>query len=808
MRHFKQDLLYSFRQLGARKLWSAIVVVTLALGIGLNTAVFSALDGMLFRPLPGVENADQLILLYRTYAGQKFGSLSVPDSVDLRERTKDVFSGFTAWKFSSLSLTVGGEPRMLFGAMVAANYFDVLGVRPALGRTFLPEEDQGWGGANPVIVLSHGGWQRYFGADPNVVGQKVVMNGRSVEVIGVASPGFRGALPMVEPALWAPLSQLDREELEARGNCSMAGIGRLAPGVTLKRAEERLRTAMADLRQIYPDNYAGIEINSVPQSEAGIHPMMRTAQVGLSAAVMSVVSLLLLIACVNVANLFLARARDRSREIAVRLAIGASRGRLIAQLLTESLLFAFVASGVGLGVALLAMRLANHISIVGIDFTPDLHLSPTVLLFTLGVTIATDVLCGLLPAWQSTKPSLVPALKGGSGSGARRSRTSRALVMAQMALSVVLLVAAGLFLLNLRLAETLDKGFATEDRLVAGMNPELQGYDRPRTEIFYTRLGERLRAHPGVKSVAFIDNLPLGLSNSDRTISVPGYVPRPDEGMSIQYSRVSPGYFETMGIRMSRGRAFGATDTADSAPAVIVNQNFADRFWPSRDPLGRIVRIGRLEPREFQVVGVVPTGKYQSLGEAPRAFFYMLQAQEWTSGMVAVVHTDGAAGSFASTLRAEVRALDPNLPLANLGTLEQSLGIALLPARLGGSVLGLLGILGLGLASIGIYGVMAHSVAQRTREIGIRIALGSAPREVAGGVLREGLALVGIGAAIGVVAAFGVARMLESVLYGAAGGPLVFTTVLGLLLAVSAVATWMPALRAASVDPLVALRQE
>ena len=808
MRHLKQDLLYSLRQLFARKLWSAMVIVTLALGIGLNTAVFSALDGMLLRPLPGVRDADRLVLLFRTYAGQEFGSLSVPDSVDLRERTKDVFSGFTAWKFSNVSLTVGEEPRRLFGAMVSADYFDVLGVRPMLGRTFLPEEDRGWDGANPVVVLSHGGWQRYFGADPNVIGRKVVMNGRTVEVIGVAAAGFRGAIPMLEPALWAPLSQLDRDEIEARGSCAFTGIGRLAPGVTLKQAEERLRTSMADLRQIYPDTYTGIEINTVPQSEAGIHPMMRTAQVALSSAVMSVVALLLLIACVNVANLFLARARDRSREIAVRLAIGASRGRLVGQLLTESLLFAFVASAVGLGVALLAMRLVNHLSIVGIDFTPDLRLSPSVLLFTLGLTVATGILCGLIPAWQSTRPSLVPAIKGGSASGAPRSRTSRGLVMAQMALSVVLLVAAGLFLLNLREAETLDKGFATEDRLVAAMDPELQGYDRHRTEIFYARLAERLLALPGVKSVAFIDNLPLGLSNSDRTVTIPGYVPRKDEGMSIHYSRVSPGYFETMGIRMSRGRSFGAADTAEAAPAMIVNQTFADRFWPGRDPLGRIVRIGRLEPRDFEVVGVVPTGKYQSLGEAPRAFFYVPQAQDWTSGMFAVVHTEGAAGSFASTLRAEVRALDPNLPLANLSTLEQSLGIALLPARIGGSVLGLLGLLGLGLASIGIYGVMAHSVAQRTREIGIRIALGSAPREVALRVLREGLLLVGIGAAIGALAAFGAARMLESVLYGAGGGPLVFAAVLALLLAVSAVATWMPALRAASVDPLVALRQE
>ncbi len=668
MRHVKQDLVYALRQFGARKLWSAIVVVTLALGIGLNTAVFSALDGMLFRPLPGVLDSKELVLLYRTYAGQEYGSLSVPDSIDLRERSKDIFSGLAAWKFDRVSLTVGGEPQVMLANMVSANYFDVLRVRPVLGRTFREGEDRGTGpGSNPVVVLSHGGWLRHFGGDPGIVGRTVVMNGRSVEVIGVASPGFRGAIPMVEPVLWAPLSEIDPEELLGRSNCSLAGIGRVAKGVTPIRIKERLRTAMADLRKIYPDAYTGIEINSVRQAEAGIHPTMRAAQVGLSAAVMSVVGLLLLIACVNVANLFLARARDRSREIAVRLAIGASRGRVVGQLLTESLLFAFVASGVGLGVALLALRLVNHISIVGIDFTPDLRLSPTVLLFALGVTIATGVLCGLIPAWQATQPSLVPALKGASISGAPRSRASRALVMAQMALSVVLLVSAGLFLMNLRSAEILDKGFATENRLVAGLNPELQGYDRNRTEDFYRRLGERLRAHPGVRSVGLIDQLPLSLSSSDRTISVPGYEPRPDEGMSIHFSRVSPDYFATMGIGITRGRAFAATESAESPPVIIVNQRFADRFWPGRNPLGRAVRIGHQTPRDFLVVG--------------------------------------------------------------------------------------------------------------------------------------------IGALVGLVAALGAARLLRGVLYGAAGGPLVFVAVFGLLLAVSALASWMPALRAASVDPLAALRE-
>jgi predicted permease len=813
MNRLQQDLTYALRQLRSRKLFGVMVIATLAIGIGLNAAVFSAVDALLLRPLPGVARSNDLVQLYRAFPGETFGSLSVPDIFDLRERTGDVFEGLAAWTFATVSMTSNGEPRVVAGHLVSANYFDVLGVRPALGRFFHPEEDTG-ALAHPVVVLSDGAWKQMFGADPGVIGRRVIINGRSMEIVGVTPAGFHGALPLVRPRLFVPLMQLDQMRpafagsLEDRGHRFMNGIARLRPRATPEQASLRLTAAIADLRQTYPEAFKDIAINVVPQKKAGIHPSFRSAQVALSAVVMALVAILLLIACVNVANLFLARARERTQEIAVRIAVGASRTRLVRQLLTESFLLSGVAGLLGLGVAFFAIRLTEQISVPGVDFAPDLRLSPTVLVFSLTVTIATALLFGLLPAWQSTRPSLVPALKGESPSGGAKSRMTRILVVAQMALSIVLLVSAGLFGVNLRSAEELDKGFATDNRLVASVDPSLQGYGRAEIEAFYRQLLERLRGHPEVRSVAVMSVLPLSLNSSDSTVTIPGYTPREGERMSIHHCRVSPGYFATLGIPLVRGRAFSEEDTADSTPVIIVNRRFADRFWPNQEPLGRTVRMGRQRPRDFTVVGVTPTGKYRSLGEAPLPYMYFPQSQQWTPGMTVAIHTKGPSQAMASVLRAEVRALNPDIPLMGVATMEESLGVALLPARLSGWVLGVMGLLGLALASLGIYGVMAYSVSQRTREIGIRVALGARRGEVARLVMREGLGLVGAGTAIGLVAAVGVSLLLRSVLYGAEGTALVFASVPMLLMAVSALAIWKPARRAASVDPILALRSE
>lgn len=813
MNRLMQDLTYAYRQLWRRKLFSSMVIATLGVGIGLNAAVFSAVEATLLRPLPGVERSSDLVQLYRTFPGETFGSLSVPDVFDLRERTGEVFEGLAAWTFATVNMTSNGEPRVVPGQLVSANYFDLLGVRPALGRFFRAEEDRG-PLAHPVVVLSDGVWKQWFGADPGVIGRRVVMNGRSMEIVGVAPAEFHGALPMIRPGLFVPLMQLDQirpgfaGSLNDRGHRFMNGIARLRPRMTPELASLRLKAVIVELRQAYPEAYQDAGINLVPQTKAGIHPSFRNAQLALSSVVMILVAILLVIACVNVANLLLARARERAQEIAVRIAVGATRGGLVRQLLTESLLLSVISGIFGLGVASVAIRLTEQISVPGIQFAPDLRLSPLVLAFSMAATAVTTLLFGLLPAWHSTRPSLVPALKGESMDGAPKSRATRTLVVGQMALSIILLVSGGLFAASLRSAEVLDKGFATENRFVASLDPSLQGLERAEIEAFYRALLERLRGEPTVRSAALMSVAPLSLNSSDSEVTIPGYTPREGERMSIHQSRVSPGYFETLGIPVVRGRSFRDGDTADSMPAIIVNQRFADRFWPGQEAVGRTVRMGRQSPRDFTVVGVTPTGKYRSLGEAPLPYMYFPQSQQWTPAMTVVIHATAPAEAIASALRAEVRALNPDVPLMAVSTLEESLGVALLPARLSGWVLGVMGLLGLALASIGIYGVMAYSVSQRTREIGVRLALGARPFEVARMIMGDGLRLVVAGALLGLTGAFGASLLLRSVLYGGEGKALVFMIAPIVLLVGSALAIWGPARRAAGVDPILALRSE
>ncbi len=808
------DLRFAVRLLLKKPLFTALAVTTLALSLGLNTAVFSAVDALLLRPLPGVRKADELAQLYRTWpGGMLYGSNSIPHWRDVRARSKDVFSDVALWTFTELSVSAGGRPERVMGQMVSANFFTVLGVGADRGRVFIPSEDVGEL-AHPVAVLSYASWQRRFGGAPDVVGKSVIVNGNAYTVIGVAPRDFRGVLPLVTPELWVPLAQLAQvnpampKAMEMRGENSFNVIARLAPGVTMDRARSRMRTLSAELKADLPKDYEKSGIELVPQGEAGIHPSFRSAQLGLTGVVMAVVVMLLLIACVNVANLFLARAQDRWREMAVRLSIGARRAVLVRQLLTESLVFAFVAGGFGLLVAWWAISLANRVRLpMDVDFAPDLRLSLPVLLFSLGVAIGTGFLFGLVPALQATRPALIPSLKGEAPAGGSRSRLSRMLVVAQMALSLVLLVCSGLFLRNLSAATAVDKGFNSDGVLLAGVDPGLQGYTRARSEEFYRRLGDRLRAIPGVKAVGMAAMVPLGLSNSDRGVEVPGYTPAPDESMSINYNVATPGYFEALGIPLSAGRGFEARDDSASAGVIVVNAQFVARFWPEGNAVGRIVRVGG---RDRTVIGVVPTGKYNRLGENATAFMYFPQAQQWRSEMVLHLRVDGDPATYIPQLRAEVAALDPDLPVSDVQTMTSHLGLALLPARLAGTVLGIFGALGLLLAAVGMYGVMSYAVTQRTREIGIRMAIGAARGEVIRMVMRQGLLLVALGGAVGLALALGAAQLIRGVLYGAAAAfdPFTFVAVPLVLAAVAALATWLPARRAASIDPVLAIRSD
>jgi predicted permease len=793
--------------------FTAIVVVTLALGIGLNTAVFSAVDALLLRPLPGVRAPKELLQLYRSWPGDmKYGANSVPHFLSIRERATDVFADVAAWDFEAFSITAADRPQRTFGQMVSANFFSLLGVKPLKGRFFLPEEDVGRD-AHPVAVVSEPAWKTMFGGDPDIIGRKVVLNGRTYSVIGIAPAEFRGLMPIVQPSLWIPLTQWSDARpgnvkgYENRDNNSMDMIARLKPGVTPAMARTRMDALVSELRAVYPDDYKQNGITMVPQPEAGVHPMFRNTEVGLTSVVMAVVAILLLIACVNVANLFLARARDRAREMAIRLSLGARRSVLLRQLLTESLFFAAAAGIASLAVAQWAIGLANRIEIpFDIGFSPDLRLSPKVLLFTLGASALTGILFGIAPALQATHPSLVPALKGEAPAGRSRARASSGLVVAQMALSIVLLVCAGLFLHNLQAATTIEKGFDSSHLLLASVDPSLQGYDRARSAEFYRRLIERLTALPAVRHVSTATLVPLGLSGTDWGVTIPGYTPSPNELMSIEVSQVGPDYFATMGIPIRKGRGIETRDDSTSQKVIVVNQHFADHFWPGQDAIGRTVHTGG---NDHVVIGVVPTGKYQRLGEDPTSYMYLSLEQHFAAGRWVQVRTAGDPASFAPTLRAEMAAIDAQMPLSDVRTMEAHLGIALFPARLTGAVLGIFGLLGLGLAAIGIYGVMAYAVAQRTREIGIRMAIGAGRGDVVRLLMRQGLGLVAAGLGIGLALAIGAAKLASSQLYGSGGFDIVtFAVVPLVLIAVAALAIWIPSRKASGMDPVVALRQE
>jgi len=810
MTTFVQDFRYAGRLLRKSPLFTGIAVLTLALGIGMNTAVFSAVEMMLLRPLPGVTDPSRIVQLFRTWPGFPYGANSPGHYADVRARSADVFSGVSAWDFVGLNLSMGGRTERITGQIASANLFTTFGARAERGRTFSADEDS-TPNAHPVAVLSHAGWQSVFGGDSAIIGRTMLLNGHRYTVVGVMAPEFRGPAPLVVPVLWVPMMQLAEIEpgrrVDDHDNNYLNVVARLHSGVTIARARDRMQAIVNQLREIYPADYEKSGINVLTQAEAGIHPKFHSTQVALSTVVMAVVLLLLLIACVNVANLFLARAHDRQREMAVRLSLGAGRARLVRQLLTESLMFSLLAGLAGIVVASGMISLVNRIQLpIDIPIDPDLRLDGTVLLFTLVVALVTGMTFGLVPALQATRPSLVPALKGEAPAGGSRARMSRPLVVAQVALSLILLVCAGLFVRNLRAATTLEKGFTSDNLLLASVDPGLNGYNHARIDDFYRRLLSRLREMPAVRAVALGMDVALGLSGSDTGVEIPGYTPAKNERMNVDYNVVSPGYFAAVDMRLRRGRDFTPNDDRSAAKVLIVNQSFVDRFWPGQQAIGKQVRVGG---SDHTIVGVVATAKYHSLGEPATPFMYMPLAQNWHAAMVIHIRTNGDPAAFAPRLRAEVAALDPDLPLADLRTMNNFLGIALFPARIVGAVLGMFGLLGLVLAAVGVYGVMSYSVAQRAREIGIRMAIGAAHQQVVRLVMRQGMQLIVLGTAIGLVGAFAVSRLLRGLLYGAPSLDVVaFTVVPAILLGVAVLAIWIPARRAANVDPIRALRSE
>ncbi len=813
-----QDLRFSVRRLLKSPGFTVVAVVSLALGIGANTAIFSLVNTVLLRPLP-VSDPGRLVSVSVLGKDDSMLAFSYPAYRDFRERSGDVLAGLFAERLAPMSLSRGGAGERVWGYLVTGNYFEVLGVSAARGRTFTPGEDRA-PLASPVAVLSHACWQRRFGGDPAVVGRDVQLNGHPFRVVGVMPEGFSGAEIVYTPEVWVPMTMQEWIEpgnawLERRTTQNIFAIGRLKEGVTTGQAEAALNLLAEQLGREYPDINEGQKIVLVPPGF--IVPQLRGAVVGFAAVLMGAVGLVLLIACTNLANLLLARASARGREIALCVALGASRWRLVRQLLVESLLLALAggAAGLLLAVWILSLVAAYRPPLdvpVWIEATVDWR----VLLFALGASLLTTALFGLAPALQATRTDLVPALKDlGARAGQGRSRLRSALVVAQVTLSLLLLVAAGLTLRALTRLQTTSPGFEVENGLVASFDLGLQGYDEARGRELQRRLVERVRALPGVRAASLTDLFPLSLNYSSSDVYVEGRpAGRGANAPLAMVASVEREYFDAMSIPVVAGRAFSERDVEGAPRAVVVNEHFARRFFPGAEPareaVGKRISFRGDGGPWREIVGVAKDGKYWTIGEAPQLFVYSPLAQSHSNFATLVVRAAGGdPRALVPALNAEVRALDPELPLFDVKTIEEHMGVSLFPARVAAALLGAFGLLALLLAGVGVYGVVSYAAAQRTREIGIRMALGAQASDVLRLVAGRGMLLVAAGVGLGLAGAFALTRFMEGLLYGvSATDPVTFALVVAVLLAVALLACLIPARRATKVDPMVALRYE
>ena len=806
-----QDLRYGARMLRKQPGFTLIAVMTLALGIGANTGVFSLVNTVLLRPLP-IAEPERVFEITPLREGAKIGVTSHPVYKDYRDRN-DVLEGLAAYTFAPMSLSRNGNNERLWGYLVSGNYFDLLGVRAAQGRTFTLEDDRA-PGAHPVAVLSYGCWQRRYGGDPKLIGQTITVNNYSFTVVGVAPPEFNGTALMFTPELFVPVMmarQIDPAAnwLDERENGILLMLGRLKPQVSVAQAKAAFDALAVQFKREQP-NDGDVRVDFA--APGLVVPYMRDPTLGLAGVLMAIVGLVLLVACTNLANLLLARATERRKEIALRLSLGATRWRLIRQLLTESLLLA--AAGAVLG-WLLAWWMVDAVKAVKlpVDFplAIDLRLDGRVMLFTLMATLVTGLLFGLLPAWQATKTDLIPALKDEAAGGApRRAWLRNALVVAQVALSLVLLAGAGLIVRSLQQVRMVGPGFDTEHTVTASVDLTLQGYDPARAREFQRQLIARIEAQPGVRAASFTGWLPLNLDFSGSPIYAEGQpFTRSGDLPVIAINNVWPRYFETMGIPLLAGRDFTPQDDKEETRRVIVNETFARRFFPGQGAIGkRLSRGGPAEPF-WDIIGVARDSKHGSLGEDPQPFVYFPMLREGAGSAALVARTNGDPQSLLNAIRHEVRQLDANLPVYDAKTMREHMRLSLFPLRAGAWVAGGFALLALLLAGLGIYGVMSYATAQRTREFGIRIALGAQARDVLRLVIRQGLVLALIGLAIGLAGALALTRLMTSVLYGISATDVVtFASVTLLLALVVLLACWIPARRAMRVDPMIALRCE
>ncbi len=804
--------MYALRTMARQPGFTAVVALSIALGIAANTTVFSIANATLFGALP-VRDPGNLFV----FTGSE-ETVSYPDFRDYRDQCSGVFSEMAAhFPFAPANLAGSRTPERVWGQLVSGNYFPLLGVPMALGRGISPQDD-GALGQSPIVVLSHGIWVRRFAADAAILGKPVVMNGRQYTVVGVAAAGFRGADRGILPQFWAPLSMYPdfipdmAKDVEKRSTSWLETTARLRPGVTREQAVASVNVVH---KRLLPPGTTGRQAEPVSLDAAGGIPLLGAFAARLVALLMGTVSLVLLIACANAANLLLARAVERRHEIGIRLAIGAGRGRLIRQLLVESTALAFLGAAGGLALTFLATRALSTFQLpvpipITFDFTPDLR----VLAFTVAVALATGILFGLLPALAATRKAVSAALSSGqSRTGtSRRLGPAKLLVGVQVTLSVVLLVGAGLFLRSLQRAASLDLGIHPENILILTVDTKTGGYSEARSRDFLRQLDERVTALPGVRSVAAVNLLPLSLAQNNNRFYDPSDPSVTATSADIYH--VTGRYFETIGIQLVRGRDFRPDRDLDRG-ALLVNRTMARRLFGERDPIGRQISMSHSgSDRRYEIIGLVGDSKSVTFGEdvRPCAYAYLPRDPEEVIsllGLTLLVKTAGNPSGMLGPVRAQIEAIDPNLAVFNVNTMESHVANAFFLPRVCATLFGTFGVVGLLLAVVGLFGLVSYSVRSRTREIGIRMALGAEPSAVLGLVLRQGLTIVLISLAIGVAIAFAVGRLAANLLYGiSATDPLTFLLVPLVLLAAARAAVMVPARRAMRLDPVNTLRAE
>ena len=792
------------------------MVLSTALGVGATASIFSLVDSFLLRPLPVPETA-RVVRLTSLTQSSPVGRFSHPEADEIQRRAQ-AFEGLATAQNAvfGFSQQRGEQPRMTVGLLVNGDFFSTLRVAPVLGRGFTAEDDR-VAGRNPVVVISHGMWQRELGGLADVVGRQVRLNAIEFTIVGVAPEWFTGVHPFLQPALYVP-RMMSREATGAatgaltdRTARPLEVFARLKPGVSMEQARGEMRRLAADMEREHPDANRGRQ--AMVFSQVGYRIAEAPDNLTLSWLFFAVAALVLSIGCINVTNLLLSTAPARMRETAVRLAMGASRLRLLRQFLIESAVLSILGTIAGLGMAAWCASFIRSIEIASdLPLKLDARLDLRVALFAFAVGLLSGVLAGLVPAVRGTRADLNTVLKSTELRFARsRGRIRQALVVAQVAVALVMLVLSGLFLESIQAARDSDPGFRVDNVLTMGFDPRIARYDLQQTHAFYRQLLDRVRALPGVRSAGLGQHIPLGVSSSTTDVAIDGFEAAPNrQTLTIGRSVVSPQYFDALGIPILRGRAFDAGDTERAPKVVIVNEAMAAKYWPDRDPLGATLTIESTPRARAEVVGIARLSKTGEIGETPQPFLYLPLEQSRQTGMVLFVESAGDPAGLAGAVRGEVRALDPDQPIYDVRTMASHFRQqALWGVRLIAEVITAVAAVGLALGVLGLYGVIAYSVSQRTREIGIRMALGATSGRVLGMVVRQGLTLTLVGAGFGLVLALAMSTTLGSLLNGVnPRDPVVYAVALAVLITVTLLAAYLPARRASRVEPQEALRCE